>query len=360
LSSAGRATTCRVTTAASIATLDAMSGPNASSGPDPPPLSRLHRARRAAIDALPPGCRRATQEIKRLRQARPVLTPDGQHFDPILGVTDRPSEQSPVGTIFIAANPRTGSNLLASALAGTGQLGVAREVLRPTFVARARRSLGVPVPTLVARAHRVPRRIALRPGWMGYSSYRDGSFHEYVDSVIPYGTTDNGLFSLKVLWEHMVVAVERHGFSLNWLPQPIHFVHIERRDRVAGAASLAKAERSGVWFQRRRHGRSAVMRYDDDEMMDAYRRLEAGSSGWARLFRDHGVEPIRTTYEALAGSYRQSVADVARQLGLSDVDVEEPHLVRQADRTNDVWIEEFRRRHPELAQIPTDERQRRN
>lgn len=70
-----------------------------------------------------------------------------------------------VGTVVIASEPRSGSTLLAEALADSGLFGIPHEYLQYPEIGRARRDLGTPRPTLSQRWRMPVRRILGRPDW---------------------------------------------------------------------------------------------------------------------------------------------------------------------------------------------------
>lgn len=282
--------------------------------------------------------RRGVEVLKRIRQPPPMFGT----------AQDQPTPARFTGTVVVASTPRSGSTLLCSALERTGLVGVPREYLLPRFLESGHRVLGVPHPTAREAWRRLRRRLRLEREWWGYWEIDPATMAAYIQGLVARRSYANGIFSLKIHWQHFEQA-RRMGFCPSQLPQPITWIYIERRDRIAQAVSLEKARRSGAFVanEERAH-RVDHLPYDDGRILSAYALLLQGANGWERYFKSAGITPVPVIYEDLAADYESTIARVLEALGFANVPVPPPLLQRQANRMNERWIEAFRLNHPEL------------
>jgi LPS sulfotransferase NodH len=281
-------------------------------------------------------------EFQRRRTAPPHL------FGP---TDDRSWPGRAVGTVVIASEPRSGSTLLAEALADSGFFGIPHEYLIYPEIGRARRDLGIPRPTLSQRWRMPVRRILGRPDWWALYDFRPDDLPRLVDEIVHRRTAANGMFALKIHWRTYSMMSQRFGFDFDMLPQPIRWVHLERADVVAQSVSFVKAQQTGV-FGVRGPASTAIPSdptYDDDVLVGAYVKMMAGREGWRTFFSDCGADTISVGYEELRDNYAATVNRVAASLGWPLDRVPDPRLRRQADALSEEWAERFRERHAHLV-----------
>ena len=148
--------------------------------------------------------------------------------------------EPPRTSYLICASQRAGTTLLATALASTGVAGAPGEY----FLAVDER-----------------QQTAWRASWeLGPFGVSNGATdrEDYLRIVFRLGTTPNGVFGSKLMWNNVPWAVakfqelprfaelSRAGVLHQAFPG-LHAVHLTRRDRVAQAVSWARAARDGVW-----------------------------------------------------------------------------------------------------------------
>jgi trehalose 2-sulfotransferase len=254
-----------------------------------------------------------------------------------------------VRSVVVASEARSGSTLLCQALGATGLVGLPREYLLPSWFESGHRTFGAPTPTRQEQRRRLRARLLLRRQWWEYRHIESSTLPAYVDGAVRRRTTSNGVFSLKIHWASYVRERDLHGFSFEMLPQPITWIHIQRRDLVAQAVSYVKANQSGVFAVSGRGPRfSSPVHYDDEALVEAFHRARDGARHWSDFFARSGITPIEVTYEALDTDYEATIARVLAELGFPDVDVPSAIHVRQADEVNEEWAARFRSLHPEL------------
>jgi LPS sulfotransferase NodH len=223
---------------------------------------------------------------------------------------------------IVAATPRTGSSLLCEGLWAAGIAGRPAEVFAPDF------------------------RKIWREHW---SLPADCSVREYVRTAVRNGTTENGVFGVKIQWMHVPVLARDLGLSadcdvLESLFAGGRFVNIVRRDRVAQALSWFRAIHSNDWwsFQHVEEGRprNPPPVLDLAEVQSLCNEIARQQNEWERYFQRRRLNPLVVEYEELAGDY---AGQVARALRFLDLDagaaktLPEPRLARQADEVTAHW-----------------------
>lgn len=314
----------------------------AQSAAQPPLISVWGVARRAAavgVAKVVSEGRHGLRILKRIRHPAPLLD----------SAKDRPKPECFTGTVVVASTQRSGSSLLCSALGRTGLVGVPKEYLLPRFLESGHRVLGAPLPTAREQLRRIGRLLRLEKEWWGYREIRPSTMAAYIHGLAVHRSSANGIFALKVHWQHFEQAL-RMGFVPSQLPQPITWIHIERRDRIAQAVSFAKAMRSGAFSaDAESPDVMARLRYDDSAILKCYENLQQGVSGWKSYFESQGITPLPVIYEDLVSDYEGTITRVLEALGYRNVPVPPPMHRRQSDAMNQSWIAAFLHDHPELA-----------
>lgn len=162
------------------------------------------------------------------------------------------------------------------------------------------------------------------------------AFREYWDRVRQEFTSADGTFGVKVHFNHMERLLTA-GHDVVGLIGPARWVSLTRLDRVAQAASLHLARRTGRWWG----GRSwRPMRYDRDAICRRLAEIDAQEAGWERLYLDHSITPIRITTERLVERPLETMRQVLEGIGVSG----EPEVVTGPgrDRRPDRWAERYR------------------
>jgi LPS sulfotransferase NodH len=204
----------------------------------------------------------------------------------------RPAESvRPQESYFVCATPRSGSWFLCGLLASTGVAGRPHEWFWRDTRASLERAWGV----------------------------RDK--REYLELVLAAGTTSNGVFGAKVMFGLLP--------GLEPFPRP-RFVWMRRRDRLAQAASFARAVQTGHWHHWDPPARAEPEARPD--MVEALRaELDELEAGWERWFAERGVEPLEVAYEELAADPAAETRRVLAFLGLP-LDVEPRPLTVRTSR----------------------------
>lgn len=230
----------------------------------------------------------------------------------------------------ICAIQRSGSFLLCEALKNTGLAGVPEEYFLP------------------------------EEGWEhGVRALQNGvrSRRDYLCLVFEKGTTANGVFGTKIMWNYFPVMRrklhelpeykgKRPGPLMTAVfPNP-HYIWIIRRDKVRQAVSWARAAQTNVYAWHK--GETPIAKQEpifNFTLIDNLHRLVLeGEAGWQRFFDRCRVQPFRVVYEELVDAYEQTALNILDHLKIpypSNLEFRERQLQRQANALNDAWVEMY-------------------
>jgi LPS sulfotransferase NodH len=247
------------------------------------------------------------------------------------------SKVEPSACILCTA-PRTGSSLLAEALASTGVLGKPEEYFD---VHKQNQDFWV-------------KRLGIRvPG-------------EYLEKAIVAGTTANGVFGLKLHWHQIPGLIASIGHAEGctpaeaaartfdaWLTRrfvKIQYLWLRRRNKIAQAISYYRAAQSNVWRVRAAmngagQARSAPVPFDAAAIERYLGLVEDFDRQWLAFFNARHIRALVLIYEDLVDSYDATLSEVARFLGLQPerVGFAPAQLTKQADAVSLEWELAFRK-----------------
>lgn len=235
--------------------------------------------------------------MKRLRNLARVLPGTTPPPDPFAGLAPDPGRQAavlarplPPVRLVIWFTPRSSSTRLTEILAATRRLGHANEVFNPRFAARPARSVGAADAAGYAR-------------------------------LIVRAQAVAGVWSCEIT-AHQLAALFGSGEDFLQAVQPTAHLWLIRRDIVAQAVSLAKMVATGIGHTPQAGGAAraaadAGYGYDGRAIRHWIGHLRRAEIASEALFRRHGLQPLRLSYEQLTGLAPQQVVDlVAAHLGL--------------------------------------------
>ncbi len=238
----------------------------------------------------------------------------------------------------ICSAPRTGSSVLAEALAATGYTGRPAEYFdihqknRDHWI----RTLGI-----------------------------DGAA-DYLDKVIAAGSTANGVFGLKLHWHQVPALLDAFADSTGldrkrairrpldeWLTSRFatsYYLWLRRRNKVAQGISYYRAVHSDVW--RIRPGVAAEAAPQRPEVpfnfaeIDRHVRLgEEFDRQWLAFFKSRKLKVLVLVYEDFIAEYEKTLRGVWQYLGMGALPLSLPpmRLEKQADALSLEWEREYRR-----------------
>ena len=242
-------------------------------------------------------------------------------------------------TYVIASTPRSGSSLLAAGLVATGVVGRPEEYFTPDHIGSYKEDLKLPI---------------------------DCSWAEYLEKVMAFAATENGVRGVKIHWRHVVELARALGCRddpgdvLEMLFPAAVFVNIVRADRRAQAISLFRAETTGEWFRSSGSSRRARpwglylarptpgqaeadltgVAPTYEQIVGMERSIDAEQAAWTNYFTTRRREFLTVRYEDLDSNYHGEIARVLQFLGEDParaVGLPKPPLERQSDHINEHW-----------------------
>jgi LPS sulfotransferase NodH len=250
---------------------------------------------------------------------------------------------------FVCATQRSGSTLLCELLKGTEVAGVPDEFfegLRSTGLARQPRQY-FEEPEFADIAERLA---PLDPG----RPEEPGEFAGWFSYVLQRGTTPNGVFGSKMMWNYFddfrgrigeLPGVEGLPFTeaLDTVFPQLKIIFVRRRDKVAQAVSLWKAIQTQQWRDPGEHSQSFTeAAYDFRAIDHLVKQLHREDANWEDWFHATGREPIRVIYEEFADKRAATVGHVLDELGIDPPEPDGAPMKRQANEESEGWVARFR------------------
>jgi trehalose 2-sulfotransferase len=235
---------------------------------------------------------------------------------------------------LVCATPRTGSSLLCGLLDSTGVAGHPESWFRRQGEQEFADRWGIADPS---------------NGTLGYTGY--------FQSAVAAGSTANGVFAARIMWgtmdevtAHLAPVYPGHAGSAAGLLSAAfgrtRFVYLRRRDVVAQAVSLLRAEQTGVWFETadERQEPTAEPGFDFGQARDLVRQIANENAAWEEWFTAEAIQPYRVLYEDLDDDPVGIASGVLGFLGL-DLPAGREITVRHkriADELNARWVASYR------------------
>lgn len=129
----------------------------------------------------------------------------------------------------------------------------------------------------------------------------------------------------------------------------ILYFHLARADTLAQAASLVRAEQTGLWHaapdgtEIERLAPPKAPEYDFGRIARTLARLERYDAAWRAWFEAQGIAPLRIEYESLAADPAAAVARILDALDVGPPAASpEPGVARLADAVSLEWMRRYR------------------
>jgi LPS sulfotransferase NodH len=170
-----------------------------------------------------------------------------------------------------------------------------------------------------------------------YSDLRGIDYAAHLTRTLNDGTGANGVFGAKIMWGHVD---DPHAFFTNLLGHAPSYIWVRRYDTPRQAVSLWRAIQTGTW---RGGGASAKTPGFSFEAIDhLVTLLKDHDTAWAQYFAAKDLDPLTLRYREIAADPASAVSAVLDHVGIAEAPqpVEAP-LQRQADRTNDEWLNRY-------------------
>ena len=254
---------------------------------------------------------------------------------------------------LVCATPRSGSTLLCEGLKATGVAGRPEEYFeavaatgRPRRPEDYLRGLHDPeVHALVAAAGEPePPAYSSLAGLHGYA--------EHLERVRRWGTTPNGVFGAKLMWDHLaelrarVRPVPPLELLAELFDRP-RYVWVRRADVVRQAVSLWRALQTQSWRDESGAQPRACVepRYSFPAIRHLVARLRDHDTRWGTLLSVADAPVLEVGYEELTadlpGAIRRTLAHVGVPEPRRAPSV--PAMRRQSDELSEAWVAAYDR-----------------
>lgn len=256
------------------------------------------------------------------------------------------SESTPVPlarVVVIAASPRTGSNLLTSAMRATRCFGTVHEYLNRVQREMTKGSIRTVELTPRGVASRVKRRVIGDPQWrVAYHDHlRRGYLSRRLMAMSDERNPTSDTFTIKLMWGHLGGMMLPSGVDVDVWGVPVTWIHITRSDVVRQAVSWMRANQTGEWVAHRPTDRLAQYDHAAIERLVAQARRE--NDRWESYFAERGIDPLRIVYEDFVVDYHGTIRRLFDALGRPDLDVPPPQIEQQADELSEEWVRRYER-----------------
>lgn len=227
----------------------------------------------------------------------------------------------PLKSYVICSSPRCGSTYFCSLLTQTGQLGIPFEYLH--FEKWA--------PMLAQR-------------W-GMSTSPKIAMEHFFGLVKEHRTTPNGVLGVKAHASQALPLASKGELS-QLVGENIPFIHLERRNLILQAISLAIAQATGS-FESSTEGRAVAPEYDNRRILKALEIIQKNHNAWHRFFSLNDITPLKLIYEDILEDPAEAVQRVGAYVGVDVSGFEPTESVYKVQRTelNLAWEKQFRAEH---------------
>jgi LPS sulfotransferase NodH len=251
-----------------------------------------------------------------------LLADDQLTFERLLSPEFDRAPREPINKYLICSSPRTGSTLLSAAFRQSGVAGYPTEYLHADAISTFRR--------------RFPdRRLSV---W------------DYLDFLESTRQTANGVFGFKAHFEHVVAQFSEDDERTKFLRRFDRIILVSRRDVLAQAISLYRANSTRVWnvggAAEQQDALAKAVEFNPDEMYHYLVKVLEQEEGWNQLLRSVDVPIHELEFETITSRYRDTLASCALFLDIRELveKVDDGPLLRQlSDHQNVAWARQYLR-----------------
>jgi LPS sulfotransferase NodH len=286
---------------------------------------------------------------------------------------DREAIMMPSSGYLLCCIERTGSNLLAHALGGTGLAGRPVEYFNPAEQEKPwiRDILGDS--TMVAGLPKILSAGTTPNGWFG-AKVHWGHFRylgmsitgEWDDSqrAAPYELLRSRLpelLSHTAAWELLRsrfsdLSAQRAAYARlrSWLPD-LRIIWLTRQNTVARAISLFRARQTGIWYKPLSKDSGVPgnrpQNFDFAEIHILHSLGGFQEELMQRFFQENDVSPLCAVYEELVADYEPTVRRALAFLGINGEQtvIPPPRSLKQSDALSAEWEERYRKMSAEAG-----------
>ncbi len=264
-------------------------------------------------------------------------------------------ENKPTRSIIICTTPRSGSTALSTSLKQTHLLGYPKEYFLQLYWQKFE-------PQRMEAAHLQRWRLPLPM---------------YAKQVFQDGTTENGVFSMKIMWEQfeeMIINLrtfsQLKNIDAEKIPTMVFpdilYVYWLRRDKIRQAVSYAKALQTGIFHKsqilhynyddkRYTTDTNSNIKYDFYQILYLYQSLIRKEKSWEAYFIRANIHPLRLFYEDFENEIETAALKIANAFNISipaQIVEQKISMEKLANSINDVWANRFREELAKKTRTP--------
>lgn len=182
--------------------------------------------------------------------------------------------------------------------------------------------------------------------------------YQFMAKVIDYQTVNGILgmkFSVMLFHEFLRVAHQLLGDGFKGLNDfevtevffpDARYIHIQRKDKVKQAISLAKALQNGIWIEREDEDQEykkylMPALYDQEHIECCFDYSLSGDVFWIHHLRKYNVPHLSLFYEDIISNYDEKINEIFKFIGVKEKQVPSPKTHRQANKQSDKWMIRF-------------------
>lgn len=176
-----------------------------------------------------------------------------------------------------------------------------------------------------------------------YTRLGAGSIEDYVAKLINKRTSSNGVFGVKAHFHHFE-NLHKQSPGMLQLLEPVHFIYLERRDKIAQAVSLAKGFQTRAWLSVGKERKTPLF-YNREFIQACLDEVAEQENQWKTWLQERRIDVLRIDYEEILEDETQVVKKVREFLGVAGDRADEvrlPNLRKQSDGVNSEWIARFK------------------
>lgn len=200
--------------------------------------------------------------------------------------------------------------------------------------------------------------VAGRPGeWLHGADYK-ALTRDNVSSMLRDGTTENGLFGIKINYESELMAHFRQLYDVPeqatraevWsaaFPNCNKHIYMTRRNKVRLAVSWWRAIVSGEWH--RKHGEKPqehqiADQYNFEAINHLIAEADLREASLEDFFTEASIAPLTIVYEDFILNYEHTVKHILEYLDVptEGISIAPPYFDRLADEVAEQWVQRYR------------------
>lgn len=179
-------------------------------------------------------------------------------------------------------------------------------------------------------------------------------FINYTDKILNEGLTANGVFGVKMHWEHMRDFLRFTRKNLGYENQTdleiindffpnTHFIYIRRENTLKQAISTEIAQQTEMWRQEINDTPKQQLKKPSFNPLAIY-RIEEGikrhEGAWERFFRQNDIDVYEVVYENFCQSIKTTTIDIIKFLKIDPLPESnqiQVSLQKQSNNINERW-----------------------